>query len=55
MLVGRDVTVFGPANPALWLEFAGPDDKRPGVAYASVAPGKIVINGAICPAAEPKS
>ena len=54
-LVGRDVTVFGPANPALWLEFAGPDDKRPGVAYASVAPGKIVINGAICPAAEPKS
>jgi hypothetical protein len=32
-----------PLHPRLQLVFAGPDDTRPGVAYSSVAPGKIVI------------
>lgn len=45
---GRNVTVLGPVRPDLWLEFAGPDDPRPGVGYASLAPGKIVIEGSIC-------
>jgi hypothetical protein len=46
--VGRDVTLFGPERPDLWLEFAGPGDSRPGVRYASVNPGKVVIDGATC-------
>jgi hypothetical protein len=50
-VAGRDVTVFGPADPAVWLLFALPDDSRPGVAYRSSAPGKIVIIGSGCPAA----
>jgi hypothetical protein len=47
-LIGRDATVFGPILPDLWLEFAGPADSRPGVRYASVNPGKVVIDGATC-------
>jgi hypothetical protein len=46
--VGRDVTVYGPLRPDMWLEYAGPDDSRPGVTYGSAAPGKIVIDGSIC-------
>ena len=46
--VGRDLTLFGPVRPDLWLTFAAPDDSRPGVGYRSSAPGKIVINGSIC-------
>jgi hypothetical protein len=48
--LGRDINIFGPQRPDLWLEFAGASDSRPGVKYASVDPGKIVINGSICSA-----
>ena len=44
----RDRVIFGPPNPDLWLEFAGPRDPRPGVAYSSIDPGWIVLNGSIC-------
>jgi hypothetical protein len=49
-IVRRDFIISGPPNPDLWLEFAAPDDARPGVRYASLNPGKVVINGAICSA-----
>lgn len=48
--LGRNVNILGPPRPDLWLEFAGPNDSRPGVRYGSVASGKIVINGSICSA-----
>ena len=47
-VAGRDVTVLGPADPAVWLGFAFADDSRPGVAYSSSAPGKIVVSGSGC-------
>lgn len=36
-------SVVGPPQPRLRLEFAGPDDPRPGVSYRSLAPGRIII------------
>jgi hypothetical protein len=32
-----------PQNPIARLEFAGPDDPRPGASYSSLSPGRIVI------------
>lgn len=36
-------SLTGPPGARLRLEFAGPDDPRPGVAYQSLAPGRVVI------------
>lgn len=48
--VSRLLTIYGPPNPVLWLEFSGPDDPRPGVGYGVVTRGKIVLDGDVCPA-----
>jgi hypothetical protein len=32
-----------PESPIARLEFAGPDDPRPGASYSSLSPGRIVI------------
>jgi len=41
---GYDFSQQGPIDPVLELRFAPPDDPRPGVAYSSAAPGKVVIS-----------
>jgi hypothetical protein len=38
-------SIVGPAHPVVRLEYASPDDPRPGVSYRSIASGKIVIIG----------
>jgi len=39
----HDFSIDGPEHPLAELEFAPPDDPRPGFGYWSLAPGKIVI------------
>jgi hypothetical protein len=36
--------VTGPAHPTITLKFAYPSDPRPGVAYWSIAPGRIILD-----------
>jgi len=36
--------VTGPAHPAITLMFAPASDPRPGVAYWSIAPGRIILD-----------
>jgi dolichyl-phosphate-mannose-protein mannosyltransferase len=38
-----DFSVDGPKAPALVLQYANPDDPRPGYGWSSLAPGKIII------------
>jgi hypothetical protein len=40
---GVDYVFVSPPHPSVSLLFAGPADPRPGVAYQSVMPGKVVI------------
>ena len=39
----RDFSGEGPEHPKLVLEFAGPEDRRAGYAWSSLAPGKIIV------------
>ena len=36
--------ILGPSRPLITLRFASPSDPRPGVSYASLAPGRIVLD-----------
>jgi dolichyl-phosphate-mannose-protein mannosyltransferase len=49
--IGRLLTIYGPPNPALQLEYAGPTDPRPGVVYGVLTRGKVALTGAVCSAA----
>lgn len=49
--IGRLLTINGPPNPELQLEYTGPTDPRPGVDYGVLTRGKIALTGAVCSAA----